>query len=173
MKDDSPARQSRGISSVLLMAGGTLCVGLGLVGAVIPVLPTTPFLLLAAACYLRSSKRLYRWITTNRLFGEQLRRYREGEGLTRKVKGRALTLLWTGLVCSSLFTVPRSLLWVHLVLLVVGIGVTIHIVSLPTYKRERRHSVTISRTAARDDNLAERRAGLRNEGEERVAGIRQ
>ncbi len=135
MNDDGPVRQSRGINSVLLMAGGTVCVGLGLVGTIVPILPTTPFLLLAAACYLRSSKRLYRWITTNRLFGEQLRRYREGEGLTKKVKGRALVVLWLGLVSSSLFAVPAKLWWIHLLLLVVGIGVTIHIVSLPTYAR--------------------------------------
>jgi len=135
MNDDGPARQSRGINAVLLMAGGTVCAGLGLVGTIVPILPTTPFLLLAATCYLHSSKRLYRWITTNRLFGEQLRRYRHGEGLTKKVKGRALVLLWLGLGSSSLFALPAKLWWVHFLLLVVGIGVTIHIVSLPAYTR--------------------------------------
>lgn len=134
MHEEGPARSSRGIYSVLLMAGGSVCVGLGLVGTVVPVLPTTPFLLLAAACYLRSSKRLYRWLTTNPLFGEHLRHYREGEGLTRRVKVHTLVVLWTGLACSSLFAVPARFWWIHLLLVTVGIGVTIHITLIPTRK---------------------------------------
>ena len=62
----------------LLIAAGTLCVVLGVIGMFIPVLPTTPFLLLAAVCYGRSSKRFYHWLLTNRWFGEYIRNYREG-----------------------------------------------------------------------------------------------
>ena len=76
----------RGWRQRLLMLCGLLCVMLGLLGAVLPLLPTTPFLLVAAACFERSSPRLQRWLFSNRLFGDALRRYRNGEGMPRRSK---------------------------------------------------------------------------------------
>jgi uncharacterized protein len=64
----------------VLIATGSLSVGLGVVGIVLPLLPTTPFLLLAAACYLRSSRRLHRWLLGNRVVGGYIRRYLDGKG---------------------------------------------------------------------------------------------
>ncbi|MDX9959353.1 MAG: YbaN family protein [Spirochaetia bacterium] len=120
------------IRRVLLIAAGTLFVTLGLVGVVLPVLPTTPFLLLAAACYVRSSRRLYRWLLANRLFGEYIRRFRDGEGIPLSTKIWAICLLWLSLGSSALLAVPARLWWVRLILLVVGIGVTNHIARIPT-----------------------------------------
>lgn len=122
------------VKRVLLIVAGTLFVGLGLLGVVLPLLPTTPFLLLAAACYVRSSKRLYRWLLTNRFFGEYLRRYRDGEGIPLATKIWALSLLWLSLGSSAFLAVPTRLWWVRLILLAVGLGVSSHIVRIPTRK---------------------------------------
>ncbi|MBN2048889.1 MAG: YbaN family protein [Spirochaetales bacterium] len=123
---------------VLLTLAGTVFVALGVLGALLPVLPTTPFLLLAAACYLRSSARLYRRLLNNRIFGEHLRRYRAGEGLPRAFKIWTVALLWTTLSASAFFAVPARLWWVRLLLLAVGIGVTIHLVCIPTFRSDKR-----------------------------------
>lgn len=126
--DDARSHMKR----VLLIVAGTLFVVLGLVGVVLPVLPTTPFLLLAAACYVRSSRRLYRWLLTNRFFGEYLRRFRDGEGIPLATKIWAISLLWLSLGSSAFLAVPARLWWVRLLLLVVGIGVTNHIARIQT-----------------------------------------
>jgi uncharacterized membrane protein YbaN (DUF454 family) len=119
----------------LLGAAGVLAVGLGLLGVIVPVLPTTPFLLLAAACFLRSSARLHQWLLENRVFGEYLRRYREGEGLPLSSKITTLALLWASLGASAMFAVPSRLWWVRLLLLAVGAGVTVHILKIKTFRR--------------------------------------
>jgi len=121
-----------GLRRGLLVAVGVVCVGLGVIGVVVPVLPTTPFLLLAAACFLRSSDRLHRWLLGNRVFGEYLRRYRDGEGLPWVSKITTLVLLWATLAVSAIVTVPEHLWWVRLLMLVMGIGVTIHILRIKT-----------------------------------------
>jgi uncharacterized membrane protein YbaN (DUF454 family) len=126
--DDAGSRLKR----VLLIVAGTLFVGLGLLGAVLPILPTTPFLLLAAACYVRSSRRLYHRLLSNRLFGEYLRRFRDGEGVPLPTKVWAISLLWLSLGSSALLAVPARLWWVRLILLAVGLGVTTHIARIPT-----------------------------------------
>ena len=70
----------------LLIIAGTFFVFIGTIGIFLPILPTTPFLLLAAACYARSSKRFYTWLLNNKLFGKFIRNYREGKGVPLKVK---------------------------------------------------------------------------------------
>jgi hypothetical protein len=121
----------------VLVAAGVLFVGLGLVGVFVPVLPTTPFLLLAAACFARSSDRLHRWLLENRVFGEYLRRYRNGEGIPLASKVTTLVLLWATLGLSALVAVPPRLWWVRLVLLAVGLGVTTHILRIKTSRQGR------------------------------------
>ena len=118
----------------LLLVSGTLCVVLGVLGVFLPVLPTTPFLLLAAICYARSSKRFYNWLTTNRWCGEYIRNYREGRGIPLKQKVLTILLLWLTIGYAALFVI--SLWWVKLILLVIAVGVTIHLVSIKTFKPE-------------------------------------
>ena len=77
----------------LWMALGCLFVGLGAIGAVVPGMPTTIFLVLAAACFIRSSQRLYDWLISNKTFGPYLKDYREGKGIPRRAKVLALSMI--------------------------------------------------------------------------------
>ncbi len=113
-------------------AAGTFFLFLGIVGIAVPLLPTTPFLLLAASCYLRGSARMYKWLMTNKYFGEYLKDYRDGRGMPLKVKVGTVSLLWAVITFSAIFA--TSTLIVRIVLFVVAMGVTIHIVTLKTKK---------------------------------------
>jgi uncharacterized protein len=119
----------------VLIGVGTLSVGLGLLGMFVPLLPTTPFLLLAAFCYARSSERFYHWLMTNRFFGEYIRNYREGRGIALKHKVIALTLLWTTIGYSVCFLVTAW--WGKALLVAIAAGVTIHLVTVGTLKVEK------------------------------------
>jgi uncharacterized membrane protein YbaN (DUF454 family) len=110
--------------------GGTLFLALGLIGIPLPVLPTTPFLLLAAACYLRGSKRMYRWMHTNRWFGDYLSDYRAGKGVPRKTKVYSIATLWV-VIGISMYAV-RENIPVIAVLAVVALGVSVHILLIKT-----------------------------------------
>lgn len=109
----------------LLIGAGTLCVGLGIIGVFVPILPTTPFLLLAAACYMRSSERFYQWLISNRIFGAYVRNYIEGRGMPVRIKIFTIVLLWLAIGLSIAFGVQNTT--VRVVLICVAIGVTIHI----------------------------------------------
>ena len=122
----------KGPIRALLIILGTLCVALGVLGMFLPVLPTTPFLLLAAACYARSSERFYHWLMTNRWCGEYIRNYREGRGIPLKQKALTILLLW--LTIGSTAWLAISQWWVRWILLGIAVGVTIHLVKIKTYK---------------------------------------
>lgn len=110
---------------ILLIASGTFFVALGVLGLFLPVLPTTPFLLLAAVCYARSSERFYHWLLTNRWCGEFIRNYREGNGIPLKQKALTLVVLWLVIGYTAWFVV--SLWWVKLILVGIAAGVTVHL----------------------------------------------
>jgi len=110
---------------ILLIAAGTLFVGIAVIGIFVPVLPTTPFLLVAAALYTRSSARFYNWLVNNRLFGRYIKNYREGMGIPLKIKIAAITLSWIMIGCSAIFATDK--LWIRIILVVIAAGVTAHI----------------------------------------------
>lgn len=130
--DDFDSTPATGPWRVALTLAGLVCVGLAAAGVVLPLLPTTPFLLLAAACFARSSPRLNRWLHTNRIFGVYLRRYRRGEGLPLAAKIAILSLLWLSLAASALLAVPDHLWPVRVALALLGLGVSLHILRLKT-----------------------------------------
>lgn len=117
---------------LLLIAAGTVFVGLGVVGIFIPILPTTPFLLLAAACYARSSHRFYHWLLTNRWFGTYIDNYRQKRGMPLKLKIITVALLWLTIGLSIVFAVQS--LTVRVILVIIAIGVSAHILSIKTMK---------------------------------------
>ena len=98
----SDIQQSRHRSvRYVLLAVGWLSVVLGVIGIFVPVLPTTPFLLLAAACFVRSSRRFYHWLVGHKRLGPWIRDYLEGNGIPIKGKVYAIGLMWLsiGLSC--------------------------------------------------------------------------
>lgn len=103
---------------------------LGIIGIFLPLLPTTPFLLLAAACYIRSSERFYHALMHNKYAGKFIRNYREKRGIPLRSKLIALLMLWTTISYSALFVIP--LLLIKILLFGIAIGVTVHLVTLKT-----------------------------------------
>jgi len=118
----------------LLIGAGTLSTGLGIIGIFVPILPTTPFLLLAAACYMRSSERFYQWLISNRIFGAYVRNYIEGRGMPVRTKIFTILLLWLTIGLTVTIGVQNTI--VRIVLICVAIGVTTHICLIKKRKSE-------------------------------------
>lgn len=116
---------------IALVVIGTIALALGVIGIVVPVLPTTPFLLLAAACYARSSERLHRWLMNNRYLGEPIRNYRDSRAVKLHVKVYALVVLWAGIALSI---VAIGGFWLTLALVAIALAVTVHILRLKTLR---------------------------------------
>ena len=130
----SPTGVTRRPLRLLLMAAGTLSVALAILGIFLPLLPTTPLLLLAAWCYARSSERLYRRLLANRWLGPYIRNYRDGRGMTTRAKVSTLAALWLAIGVTVAFV--ESMWWLQLLLLAIAAGVSIFLLRLPTCKRE-------------------------------------
>ena len=112
---------------VLLLISGFICLILGMVGIILPVLPTTPFVLLAAICFSSANERLYEMLRRNRIFGPFIENYRTGKGISKKHKIAAVIFVWSGLLTSMLITKVTIM---YFVLSIVGICVTIHLLML-------------------------------------------
>ena len=120
------------VRRAFLIVAGLLSVVAGAIGIFVPLLPTTPFLLLAAVCFVRSSDRLYRWLTRNRVFGSYLRNYREHRAMPAGMKWCAVSVLW---LTVGLSIVAIDHLPVRAMLVVVAVGVTILIARIRTLDR--------------------------------------
>lgn len=117
---------------ILLIFIGYVSVVFGVIGIFLPLLPTTPFLLLAAYCYAKSSDRFYNWLMTNRLFGKYIRNYKEGLGIKLYHKIFTIFLLWITIGYSVIIVISNK--WIELLLVVIAISVTIHLIKLKTYR---------------------------------------
>lgn len=128
----------------LLTACGLAAAGLGAAGIFLPLLPATPFLLLALLCFARSSERLHRRLLNHRLCGPHLRYYLERRAVPLSVKVSSLALLWLSLgVSAAIVDKP----WVDLLLGAVGIGVSLHLLFLRTIPREPQPALEKAPTA--------------------------
>lgn len=116
----------------VLIGFGFIFVGLGVVGVFVPGLPTTPFLLLAAACFARSSKKFYNWLLNHRIFGTYIKNYREHRAITLRGKIMSLSLMWLVMGYTAFFAISN--LFVSIIIILIGLGVTKHILSLKTIK---------------------------------------
>ena len=125
---DIPQSRHRSVRYTLL-AIGWLSVLLGVIGIFVPVLPTTPFLLLAAACFVRSSRRFYLWLVNHKHLGPWIRDYLEGNGIPLKGKVYAIGLMWAsiGLSC-YLVQMP----WARAFMLTSAVLVTLYILRQKT-----------------------------------------
>ena len=109
---------------------GTISLGLGIIGIFLPILPTTPFLLLAAALYFRSSPRLYEWLLENPRFGPYIKNFREHKAIPLRVKIVSVTLVWATLLYCT-FGVA-DVWWMRIVFIAIAVAVTIHILHYNT-----------------------------------------
>ena len=121
-------QQARSLLEYLLLFLGWLCVSLGVIGIFLPIMPTTPFLLVAAWCFARSSERFYQWLLNHKRLGPIVSAWQSGAGLPRKVRNRILVLLWFSLCSTSLII---HLWWAAVGLLVLGCAVSAYMLSLP------------------------------------------
>jgi hypothetical protein len=118
----------------LLVVAGVTALALGVVGIFVPLLPTTPFLLLAAGCFFRSSERLYNWLIGHPWFGAYIRHYREHRAITLRAKVVTLVLLWGVIGYTALGIVGAW--WVRILLGIIAVAVTVHILHLKTLTQE-------------------------------------
>ena len=117
--------QLKKITYVIL---GSLFMALAFLGLILPLLPTTPFLLLASYFYLRSSKKLHRWLLDNKIFGKYLSDYQKSRSIPNKIKIIVLVILWITILSTILFFLDNFIIRVLLVL--IAILVSIHILRL-------------------------------------------
>ena len=122
------------INQNLWILGGTLCLVLGALGVFLPVLPTTPFLLLAAYCYGRGSTKFHQWLVYRSSIGSYIRNYQSGRGVPLRQKVWAIVLLWVTILASIIFT--HLAWWVVVVLIIVAFGVTVHLIRMKTWRPE-------------------------------------
>ena len=104
----------------LFMVMGTVFLGLGVLGAVLPILPTTPFVLVAAWCYARGSVRLHRWLLSTRMFGPLIRRWQADRSITLRSKIVATVMMWAAILSSATWATDR--LTVRIFLLTCAVG---------------------------------------------------
>jgi len=133
MSQPEGRRRPSSLKKVTFIVAGTISLGLGAVGIFLPILPTTPFLLLSAACYYKGSERMHRWLLNNKLFGSYIRNYKEGKGISKAGKVFTIFLLWIA-ICFSTLLIANNYI-VQIVLFAIAIAVTIHIITLPTFRK--------------------------------------
>ena len=120
---------------LLLLTVGSLALLLGIIGIVVPGLPTTPFVLVAAACYARASERFYRWLLRNPTFGPLIAEWRHHRSIPYRVKRLAITLM-SLTICVSIWTLSDKP-WLQLMLAMIGVGTGIWLWRIPSRDRPR------------------------------------
>lgn len=120
------------IRKAVLIFTGTVCVGLGVLGMFLPLMPTTVFLLLAAYCYSKSSDRFHNWLVNNRWCGPYIRNYKDGRGMTVRSKVSTIVLLWISIGIS--IWLISSKLWIVVLLVAIAAAITIHLLWIKTYR---------------------------------------
>lgn len=118
---------------ILYIVLGTITLVLGIIGIFLPLLPTTPFLLLSAALYFRSSSRLYEWLLSHKYLGPYIRNFREHKAIPLRAKVVSVSLVWITLLYCSLAVVSQ--LWLKISLILLAIAISCHILSYKTLNK--------------------------------------
>ncbi|MDR1557846.1 MAG: YbaN family protein [Tannerellaceae bacterium] len=119
----------------LLIFIGIISLALGILGIFLPILPTTPFLLLSAALFARSSERLYRQLLDHRVLGSYIRGFLEEKAIPLRIKILSIAVMWLTMVC-CIFFAAKGRFWLQAVLFAIAAGVTLHILSYKTTKKK-------------------------------------
>ncbi len=119
----------------ILISCGWLAVAGGVVGIFLPLLPTVPFLLLAVACFARSSERFHRWLVEHNHLGPLLRDYLGGAGMPLRAKAIAIGMVWVSFPATTILFARDF--WLKIVLIAVAVGVTLYLLSLPTAMNDK------------------------------------
>ena len=117
---------------VFFLVSGFVSLGLAILGIFLPVLPTTPFLLLSAYCFSRSSKKWHQWLIKHKHFGKIIRDYNERRGVSLKIKIFAISFLWITILFSVVVVVEPIVL--DFLLITIATFVTIHLLKLQTLR---------------------------------------
>ncbi|PKL90636.1 MAG: DUF454 domain-containing protein [Candidatus Goldiibacteriota bacterium HGW-Goldbacteria-1] len=120
--------------NILFIATGHVSLAFGVAGIFLPVLPTTPFLLLSAACYAKGSKTFYDRLTRHKTFGPYINGYLNGKGMAIKAKICSISFMWIFMTVSALFFVP--VLGFKIALFIIAAAVTVYIIRQPVKKGE-------------------------------------
>lgn len=118
---------------IIFLFLGILSLVLGVVGVFLPVLPTTPFLLLSATLFLRSSQKLYDWLLSHPYLGEYIRNFKEHKAIPLRVKVVSVSLVWITLLYCALFVAREW--WMSAMFIAIALGVSIHILHYKTLKK--------------------------------------
>lgn len=131
MSDSELKTEKNKLIRFLWIILGSIFVAIGYIGIFIPGLPTTIFLIIAAACYVRSSKKLYNWLINNKLFGKYIRDYYEGKGMPFKAKVSAISMIIIFCGFAVIFAIEP--LWVDVIVALFGIiGIAYITIKVPT-----------------------------------------
>lgn len=114
---------------------GLVLSGLGMIGIIIPGLPTTIFMILAAGCFIRSSSQMYQWVIKNPVFGDHVARFRSGEGMPKKAKYYSLTTMWAFVAFAVFFALSNTIIWVKYLIIISATTGTFYIVKQPNFKK--------------------------------------
>ena len=118
---------------ITLIILGWISIALGLIGVLLPVMPTTPFILLAAWCFARSSERFHQWLLDNRFFGQIIKDWESGKGIPLFVRNYGIVMAWVGLI-GSMLVIGKW--WSIPILGSIGIGVSYYLLQLPIKEKE-------------------------------------
>ena len=114
---------------------GSVSLVLGILGMFLPLLPTTPFLLLSAAAWLKASPELYNWLLNHRLFGEYIRNYREHRAIPLRAKVVSVSLVWLT-IGYCIFAVVDKWWWAQVLMAILATAISWHILSFKTLKKK-------------------------------------
>jgi len=121
---------------IVLLSLGIVSLALGFIGVFVPLLPTTPFALLSAYLFARSSPKLHDWLLNNRVFGKYIRDYNNEKSIPLKIKIVSVSMLWSTILF-SVFYLLKDRWYLQLLLVAIALGVSFHILSLKTKKQEK------------------------------------
>jgi len=130
------------VTRFLLIICGSFSVAFAVLGIFLPLLPTTPLLLLAAYCFGRSSDKIHSWLINNKWFGNYIKNYQAGRGIPLHSKITAILSMWLVIIASGIW--GTDLLIIRIVLFLAGTGVTIHLLRMPTFREIKNYQIDLN-----------------------------